>query len=288
MKIGTQIAALRKGRGLTQAELGQLVGVSSQAVSKWESGGAPDTEMIPAIANALGVTTDTLFGLEREETENMTAVTARWLSTLPSSARLRELYRVLAGSLPCTYWNSTYDPALWQDSLNEGRIGSSCYMDGTWVRSALETEEGLLLGVCARDFPMYLLLLEPEGGYARNFAPPEDYRRLFSTLAQPGALELLLCLMGRPHGLYSAGALAQFANLSKESTEAAIAALIGCGVVSVRKIETETGPLAGYALSDSRGLVPLLYLARWVMDDSDFWSHGYFDRKTPILRSEAE
>ena len=37
-KVGSQIAALRKGRSLTQSDLGERLGVSFQAVSKWERG----------------------------------------------------------------------------------------------------------------------------------------------------------------------------------------------------------------------------------------------------------
>ena len=36
--VGNQIAALRKEKGLTQAELGERLGISFQAVSKWERG----------------------------------------------------------------------------------------------------------------------------------------------------------------------------------------------------------------------------------------------------------
>ncbi len=44
--LSERIAALRKERGLTQEQLGRLVGVSYQAVGKWEKGGAPDIEML--------------------------------------------------------------------------------------------------------------------------------------------------------------------------------------------------------------------------------------------------
>ena len=37
-KVGEQIAALRKAKGITQNELGERIGVSFQAVSKWERG----------------------------------------------------------------------------------------------------------------------------------------------------------------------------------------------------------------------------------------------------------
>ena len=60
--IGKQIAALRKERGMKQEELAKFVGVSPQAVSKWENGGVPDTELIPKIADFFGVSCDKLFG----------------------------------------------------------------------------------------------------------------------------------------------------------------------------------------------------------------------------------
>ncbi len=40
--IGAQISKFRKAAGLTQEELGEAVGISGQAVSRWECGGAPD------------------------------------------------------------------------------------------------------------------------------------------------------------------------------------------------------------------------------------------------------
>ena len=62
--LSERIAALRKERGLTQEQLGKMVGVSYQAVGKWEKGGAPDVELLPILAEQLGVTIDALFGLE--------------------------------------------------------------------------------------------------------------------------------------------------------------------------------------------------------------------------------
>lgn len=66
-KAGRQIAALRKGRGLTQNELGEHLGVSFQAVSKWERGETmPDTTLLVDLAQALETTVDfILTGGER-------------------------------------------------------------------------------------------------------------------------------------------------------------------------------------------------------------------------------
>ena len=66
--IGKTIAALRKEKGFTQAELAQMLKVSDKAVSKWEIGdGLPSIEFFPALANVFGVTTDYLLtGIKQE------------------------------------------------------------------------------------------------------------------------------------------------------------------------------------------------------------------------------
>ena len=64
--VGEKIAELRKERGLTQENLAGIIGVSSQAVSKWENNATmPDVMLLPLIADTLGVTIDELFGIRR-------------------------------------------------------------------------------------------------------------------------------------------------------------------------------------------------------------------------------
>ncbi len=58
-KVGNQIAMLRKKKGLTQSDLGDRLGVTFQAVSKWERGETlPDTSLLPDLANVLETTVD--------------------------------------------------------------------------------------------------------------------------------------------------------------------------------------------------------------------------------------
>ena len=62
MTLGEKITGLRKKRGLSQEELAITLGVSRQAVSKWELGDAtPDTDKVVALAEYFGVTTDWLL-----------------------------------------------------------------------------------------------------------------------------------------------------------------------------------------------------------------------------------
>lgn len=62
MTIGKRIALLRKEKGLTQEELATHMGVSPQAVSKWENDQTcPDISALPRLARLLGVSVDELL-----------------------------------------------------------------------------------------------------------------------------------------------------------------------------------------------------------------------------------
>ncbi len=65
--IGLQIANLRKLKGLTQAELGERLSISYQAISKWERGETlPDVTILPDLACILETTVDfILTGYEK-------------------------------------------------------------------------------------------------------------------------------------------------------------------------------------------------------------------------------
>ena len=70
IKLGEKIKFLRKQKNLSQEVLANYLGISFQAVSKWESGVTmPDVTMIPAIASFFGVSTDELFDFNLYETE---------------------------------------------------------------------------------------------------------------------------------------------------------------------------------------------------------------------------
>ncbi len=61
--MGKQIKNLRKIKGVTQEEMGAALGISYQAISKWENNtGFPDVQMIPKIAEYFSISIDELFG----------------------------------------------------------------------------------------------------------------------------------------------------------------------------------------------------------------------------------
>lgn len=63
MSVGERIKVYRKEKNLTQGQLAELIGVSTQAISKWETGvGMPDISQIVPLACVLDISTDKLLG----------------------------------------------------------------------------------------------------------------------------------------------------------------------------------------------------------------------------------
>lgn len=71
MNLGNNISEKRKAKGMTQEELAANLGVSPQAVSKWENNlSCPDISLLPAIAKIFGMSVDELLGAA-SATENV-------------------------------------------------------------------------------------------------------------------------------------------------------------------------------------------------------------------------
>lgn len=101
--MGQIIRRLRKERNLTQEELAEQLGVTFQAVSKWENdSGMPDISQVVPIANVFGVSTDVLFGTvglnDNEEVIKIINDAQALLSTpLTSKDLLRKYYALQQG-----------------------------------------------------------------------------------------------------------------------------------------------------------------------------------------------
>ena len=65
MTFGQTIKSLRREANMTQENLAELLSISPQAVSRWETDVAmPDISLLPPLANLFNVTTDYLLGME--------------------------------------------------------------------------------------------------------------------------------------------------------------------------------------------------------------------------------
>lgn len=78
VKIGEAIRGHRLRAGVTQEELAEALGVSSQAVSRWETAACyPDMETLPLLARYFGITIDELFGFPGDREEEIDRLVCR-------------------------------------------------------------------------------------------------------------------------------------------------------------------------------------------------------------------
>lgn len=83
--IGKRISELRRGAGLSQETLADKLGITSQAVSKWETGlSCPDISLLPQIADLFGISIDGLFGrVEKTEAVKKTDTGKSTMTIVP-------------------------------------------------------------------------------------------------------------------------------------------------------------------------------------------------------------
>ena len=261
--IGEQITRYRKALNMTQEELGKAVGVSTQAVSRWENGGAPDVALLPAIADQLGVTIDALFGREGGEKVDIHDTVARGLAGVPMKDRFDQLCRL--------NWTALKNMTAGKGKFPEIGYLENCEMKNEEAgRAVLATaqawlEGGFMLDVHAETMSFSSIWPKPEKGYKAYFAPREQYRKLFAVLARPGCLELLEYLNSQTYRLYVPETLAAVLEMPLQEIEAILEELLALDVMQKEELQLTDGLTSAYALLKGTALVPFLYMARCMM-----------------------
>ncbi|MCL2773255.1 MAG: helix-turn-helix domain-containing protein [Oscillospiraceae bacterium] len=108
INIAGNLKRLRKSREITQEDLADFIGVSFQAVSKWERGeGYPDITILPVIANFFDVTLDELVGMNEIKNAKKLEEIKEQHYRLSSEGRLKDNIELLREALtifPNDYW----------------------------------------------------------------------------------------------------------------------------------------------------------------------------------------
>lgn len=261
--IGEQITRYRKALNMTQEELGKAVGVSTQAVSRWENGGTPDVALLPAIADKLGVTIDALFGREGGQRLDIHETVAQWLAGVPIKERFDQLCRL--------NWT-----ALKNMIAGKGKFPEISYLENCEMRNEepdradLATaqvwlEGGFMLDVHAENMSFSSIWPRPEKGYEAYFASMYQYRTLFAVLSRPGCLELLEYLNSQTSRLYVPEALAAALRMPLQEVETILQELLALHVMHKKELQLTDGLTTAYTLFQGTTLVPFLYMARCMM-----------------------
>ncbi|MCH5187890.1 MAG: helix-turn-helix transcriptional regulator [Oscillospiraceae bacterium] len=188
--IGNVIARLRRGQGVTQEALANYVGVSPQAVSKWENGGVPDTDLLPSIADFFGVSIDTLFERTTAESDELETAICKRLLSLPIEQRFEAAFEIVY-ALEQALMSGTYD--------KENTIAShrEIMWPGERRYSSINKDEGFTLMEIDSVLPYFMLVprcVDPEKAYFES----TDYLELFRNLSDKAFFDALIWLNKRP------------------------------------------------------------------------------------------
>ena len=235
--IGASIARLRKEKQATQETLAAHVGVSAQAVSKWENGGVPDTELLPKIADFFGVSIDALFGRPSPQQEPLYKLIAKHLGFKDWDDNVRdewfsrafELLWALERSLMCDYEH--LDP---DDTIANLRAS---LIPGKRRHSAFDSIAGFTLMGLDDTLPYFMMAPRPkdtEKAYFEN----TDYVSFFKDMGDKDFFDTLIFLNKRDNTkCIDAAFLSEVLNIPKEKIEHIVSRLKKYNLLNVYELE---------------------------------------------------
>lgn len=271
MNIGKNITALRKDAGMTQEDLANQIGVSAQAVSKWETGvSMPDILLLPVIADVFDITVDEIYTGKKETKETKEARRCLGYRETPEA-----VYRAML---------ETMDRAWHEKGLSVDRMMEE-YAKNDLCASFIASENG---GAVYTNGEMGIVL--------RNFGTRKFFEILESEQAAKG-LELLadekvrrviafLCGLG--HKMFTASGIAKKLGISPEEAMETLEKMETADLLCVNSVDVEdTGDLKVYYNSfdsdesKTMSICLLLKLAEKIQSNK-YYFRGYCGTYLPV------
>lgn len=248
MKLNEQIAYFRKQQNMTQEELAGRLGVTGQAVSKWESGQCcPDVSLLPTLADIFAVSIDTLMGREvQDDYADLYERVRAHFSTIPEDQLWRDAFRLSILLHECLCTNGYRENVPW--SLEERHGWETT--PRKWGLSARTEPDGTAVYAGSGIYMSYHATWEmPPMSTLHHIA-----ERLQS-IADLSTLRVLYAVFDRTHGdmdsYISAADIADQTHLPLDTVEQALIHIDACACAR------PDGTL-GYRLDGLRAVLPTL------------------------------
>ena len=267
------LVRLRKAAGLTQDALAQAVGVSSQAVSKWENNGWPDPALLPAIAEALGASIDQLFGRNPAAGDVEQAV-AHEIGTFPREARFGR-----AMALRWVMQRAYASGHIREDDGIEAFQGGEDYM-----YSQITAEDGLsLMGLNKALRYAFIAQEAEERSFAARLNHPEQYAELFALLAQPDACRLIFFFHTRDDNPFTASFVEKQTGIPAARVKELMPQLKRMKLIRIQSLLLDEQQIEVYYRWSNPALIPLLIFAQEIISRPTYFCYHINDRVTPLF-----
>ena len=274
--IGKQIKKYRTAIGITQEELGKLVGVTTQAVSKWERGGTPDAELLPRISQVLCISVDSLFG--REE-QSLVASLARQICQMPNE----EAYRYAFSICWAIEIGLMQDISMLDDFLCTFVEHTAITADKTDYFSKMMQDGGIATARLSPDFHHFFLMVEPKSSIKSKIADMETLRGIFKIFADKKLLSIIFYMYSRLNTPIATSLISKNTGIDTREVDHCMEILCKNNLATRSVVATADGDIYSYMFHQESSVIPLLCFADEIAkkDYHDFV--GSFDRTKPLL-----
>ena len=269
MTFGETVRRYRQEKGLTQEKLGEKLGVSSQAVSKWETMDCyPDAELLVPLANELDVSLDVLFRNDRVTERDAAAMIAALIQKEQEAGNPRPIEQVRR--LCWAAETAMFGELNWTPS--EGGM------------SAVEGESGFTEISNEKDSPFFAVFTEPEKGWGEAIGNGEALMPIFAALSRENSMKALLFLMRQKPGyLFEAAVLTRETGIPAEGLDVVMEDLQTLSMVCPESIVINGEPRQLYKSCLNTRLLSVLILAKYVRYNGGFNFQSLF-RGSPLIR----
>ena len=273
--LGEQIKNFRRRKGITQEELGKIIGVTTQAVSNWERGGVPDAQLLPAIADALDVSLDMLFGrssvkkLEEEISDELLSVGAK-------KGFERAFTLLYAISMGLSGLTSV------RDSFNFDVLSAMGRQEALRYYTRASVDEGTFDIRLNTDFRYFFLMPEPHKGLRACLGSPDELAKTFALLADKDILNIIGYMYSRLNTPVSLAMIATNTHMDIKKAERLMDKMAERQMVNCAVVETENGDVKAYCFINETIIMPMLCFAA-ELTDTDFINMGAMFRRTKPL-----
>ena len=274
--IGDQIKKYRVSKEITQEQLGHMIGVTTQAVSKWERGGVPDAESIPLIADALGVSTDMLFG--RENTSTIVDMIINEIQLVDRAEAMKKMFHYLwAASMAILNEKNI------KDSLGIELVNNLKHSEGIGYYSRFCLNEGIMDARLNSDFKYFFFMPEPEKGFSASLGDLSNIAEVMSVLSNKDSLKILSFMYTRLNTPLSLSLIAARTEIPADRAEKLMKKMCDINIMKCSQIETENGFIMSYTFYNETVVLPVLFMVKEMREDKIINWGVWFDRNKPLF-----
>ncbi len=274
--IGKQIASMRKEKGTKQEELANYVGVSTQAVSKWENGGVPDTELLPKIADFFSVSVDSLFGRKITDYSDLQKALCKKIIDTPSEQQFKvffnycwDMERAMFGHMPEDGSIEDYEKKLGKQEQQYSSILSDYGFTRMGVANKLQ----------------YFLLVPETQNTDTAFFEGVDYLTFFKDFSDKDVFDACVLLNKREgNTAFTENLLVKNLKIEADKAKQIIGVLDKYNLIYKTQIEMDDEIQTVYNFKPTPSFIALLIFAREMIKTPGSFSYYMGGRNKPYLK----